>query len=251
MMKKMLEVKDLLVFFENAIAVNDFSLDVLKGEVVGVFGSNGAGKSTLANTISGLTLDLKTKEARKRGVRVTILGEIWFKGENITDKKAQKRVSAGLVLARERHPIFPDSDVIENLKMGGYLRKSAETKASIDFVTTLFPALRSHRKRKAGFLSGGEQQMLSIAIALVANAQLLLLDEPFLGLSPMLQDHLVDSLLKIRDKGITILVTEQFARPLLPYIDRGYIIENGSLVMTGSGHELMENQEVKAAYFGI
>jgi len=93
--------------------------------------------------------------------------------------------------------------------------------------------------------------MLSIAIALVANAQLLLLDEPFLGLSPMLQDHLVDSLLKIRDKGITILVTEQFARPLLPYIDRGYIIENGSLVMTGSGHELMENQEVKAAYFGI
>ena len=250
-MNKVLEVSNLMVFYENAVALNDFSLEIREEELVGVFGSNGAGKSTLLNTIAGLTLDLKIKEARKRGLRVTILGNIMYKGKDCVGSRPQDRVKEGIVLARERHPVFPDSIVIENLKMGGYLCKSSEVKESIDLVFSIFPALKGLSRRKAGFLSGGEQQMLIIGIALVAKAQLLLLDEPFLGLSPLLQEHLVEALLKIREKNITVLVTEQFARPLLPYIDRGYIIENGSLVMSGTGKELMDNPEVKTAYFGV
>jgi len=250
-MNKVLEVSNLMVFYENAIALNDFSLEIREEELVGVFGSNGAGKSTLLNTIAGLTLDLKIKEARKRGLRVTILGKIIYKGRDCVGSRPQERVKEGIVLARERHPVFPDSLVIENLKMGGYLCKRSEVKESIDLVFSIFPALKGLSGRKAGFLSGGEQQMLIIGIALVAKAQLLLLDEPFLGLSPLLQEHLVAALLKIREESITVLVSEQFARPLLPYIDRGYIIENGSLVMTGTGKELMDNPEVKTAYFGV
>lgn len=250
-MNKILEVKNLTVFYENAVALNDFSFHTLEGEVLGIFGSNGAGKSTLLNTISGLTLHLKIKEARKRGLRITVLGEIKYRGKELVDLMPQYRVKEGIVLARERHPIFPDSVVMENLTMGGYLRKGAEIKESIDFVFSIFPVLKRLGRRKAGFLSGGEQQMLIIGMALMAKAHLLLLDEPFLGLSPLLQDHLTEAILHIRNEGITVLVTEQFARPLLPYIDRGYILENGSLVISGTGQELLDNPEVKTAYFGM
>jgi branched-chain amino acid transport system ATP-binding protein len=247
----MLEISDLTVFYENALAVNGLSLEVGQGEIVGVFGSNSAGKSTLMNTIAGLTRDLKIKEDRKGGQRITVLGAIRFLGREILHTKASQRVRQGIVLCRERHPVFRDSSVAENLKIGGYLRTSQEIRESEEFVYELFPHLHGLQGRKAGLLSGGEQQMLTIGVALIARPRLLLLDEPLLGLSPLLQINVAEAMVRIRQKGITILVTEQYARPIFPIIDRGYIIENGTLILTGTGHELMDNPEVKAAYFGI
>jgi branched-chain amino acid transport system ATP-binding protein len=250
-MAAMLEIKNLMVFYENALALNDFSLEINKGEFVSVLGSNSAGKTTLMDAVSGLMQDMRKKEKRKGGVRITILGEIWFEGNNISGSKPKDRVRRGIVLARERHPIFRDSDVVENLKIAGYLHKSNKVKERSALVFNLFPQLKRWKKKKAGFLSGGEQQMLIIGMALVANPLLLLLDEPLLGLSPALQSHLVEAMRSINQKGITLLVTEQFARPLLPHIDKGYILENGMLTLTGTGKELMDNPEVKAAYFGV
>ncbi len=248
----MLEVKDLLVFYENALALNDFGMTVDRGEIVAVIGSNSAGKTTLMNTVSGLIIDMKIKEQRKGGERITVLGEIKFNGEDITETKPSDRVKKGIVLCRERHPIFPESDVLENIKIAGYLRKGLEIREMIEYVFRLFPTLHDLRSRKAGFLSGGEQQMLIIAMALIARPTLLLLDEPLLGLSPAMQLKLVEAIKTIREEaGITILIGEQFARPILPIIDRGYIIENGMLTLSGTGNELMDNPEVKAAYFGV
>jgi branched-chain amino acid transport system ATP-binding protein len=248
----MLEVKSLMVFYENALALNDFAMTVSKGEIVSVIGSNSAGKTTLMNTISGLIIDIKIKEQRKGGERITVLGEIRFEGEDITETKPSDRVKKGIVLCRERHPIFPESDVLENIRIAGYLRKSSEVKEMIGYVFDLFPTLVDLKRRKAGFLSGGEQQMLIIAMALIARPLLLLLDEPLLGLSPAMQFKLVEAIKAIREQaGITILIGEQFARPILPIIDRGYIIENGMLTLSGTGKELLDNPEVKAAYFGV
>lgn len=247
----MLTVNNLMVFFENALALNDLSLEVGKGEIVGVLGSNSAGKTTLMNTVSGLILDMKKKEDRRGGERISVLGELKFEGEDIVDMKPSERVKRGIVLSRERHPIFRDSDVVENLKIAGYLRKRTEVKERMEFTFHLFPHLEELKGRKAGLLSGGEQQMLAIGIALVAKPRLLLMDEPLLGLSPLLQADLARAIKGIRQKGITVLVTEQFARTLLPIIDRGYVIENGMLVFAGTRQELFENPEVKSAYLGI
>lgn len=247
----MLEVKNLMVFFENALAINDLSLEVHQGEIVGVLGSNSAGKTTLMNTLSGLIIDMKKKEDRKGGERITLLGEIRYEGQEITLIEPYERVKRGIVLSRERHPIFPDSSVEENLKIASVLRKDQEIRKSMDFVYQIFSHLKEIRKRKAGFCSGGEQQMLSIGMALMTKPRLLLMDEPLLGLSPILQKDLIRATKQIRKEGVTILVTEQFARPLLPAIDRGYVIENGILILFGTGRELMENPEVKAAYFGV
>ncbi|MCK4987898.1 MAG: ATP-binding cassette domain-containing protein [Desulfobacterales bacterium] len=248
----MLEVKNLMVFFENAIALNDFSMSVNQGEIVGVIGSNSAGKTTLMNTISGLIIDMKIKEQRKGGERITLYGEIIFQGEDITETQPFERVKKGLVLSRERHPIFPESDVAENLKIAGHDVKKSELAERMDYVYTLFPALVNLKRRKAGFLSGGEQQMLAVGMALILKPSLLLLDEPLLGLSPMMQNMLVEAIADLKkESGITILITEQFARPILPMIDRGYVIENGMLALFGTGMELMDNPEVKSAYFGV
>ena len=247
----MLEVKNLLVFFENSLAINDISLEVKKGEIVGVLGSNSAGKTTLMNTISGLMIDIKRKEDRRGGERITVLGEITFEGKDIMQTEPDERVKRGIVLSRERHPIFPDSSVDENLRIAAYLRKDSGIKKTFDFVYSVFFHLKEINKRKAGFCSGGEQQMLAIGMALMTNPRLLLMDEPLLGLSPVLQRDLRRAIKQIRGEGVTILVTEQFARPLLPIIDRGYVIENGILVLFGTGQELMSNPEVKAAYFGV
>lgn len=248
----MLEVKNLMVFFENALALNDFSMTVNQSEIVGVIGSNSAGKTTLMNTVSGLIIDMKTKEQRKGGERINIFGEIVFKGENITDAQPYDRVNKGLVLSRERHPIFAESDVAENLKIAGHQVKRSELTQRMKEIYTIFPALSPLKKRKAGFLSGGEQQMLAIGMALILKPALLLLDEPLLGLSPMMQTMLIDAITNLRKKsGITILITEQFARPVLPIIDRGYVIENGMLALSGTGEELMNNPEIKSAYFGV
>jgi branched-chain amino acid transport system ATP-binding protein len=247
----MLEVKDLMVFFENALAVNDLSMEVLSEEVVGVLGSNSAGKTTLMNTISGLIIDIKKKEYRKGGERITVLGELLFEGRNIINIKPSERVRMGIVLSRERHPVFPDSSVGENLRIATCIWRDLDIPERLEFVYSIFPRLRELTKRKAGFCSGGEQQMLAIGMALMPMPRLLLMDEPLLGLSPALQQDLVRAIGQIRDEKVTILVAEQFARPLLPIIDRGYVIENGTLVLNGTGQELMENPEVKAAYFGV
>lgn len=251
MRSKLLEVKNLLVFFENSLAINNLTIDVQKEEIVGVLGSNSAGKTTLMNTISGLILDMKKKEERRGGERITIMGEIIFDGEDITNIAPEERVKMGMVLCRERHPIFPDSSVEENLRIAAYLRKSSEIKKTLDFIYSVFSHLKEIRKRKAGFCSGGEQQMLAISMALMTNPRLLLMDEPLLGLSPVLQRDLRQAIKNIRADGVTILITEQFARPLFPIIDRGYIIENGTLVLFGTGKDLMNNPEVKSAYFGV
>jgi branched-chain amino acid transport system ATP-binding protein len=248
---EMLEVKNLMVFFENALAINNLSLEVHKGEIVGVLGSNSAGKTTLMNTISGLMIDIKKKEDRRGGERITVLGEVRFEGEDITNTEPDKRVKKGIVLSRERHPIFPDSTVEENLRIAGYLRKDSEVRKTSEFVYKVFFHLREIKKRKAGFCSGGEQQMLAIGMALITGPRLLLMDEPLLGLSPLLQRDLARAIKQIQGQGVTLMVTEQFARPLLPIIDRGYVIENGIPVLFGTGQELMDNPEVKAAYFGV
>ena len=248
----MLEVKNLMVFFENALAINDLNIEVNEGEVVGVIGSNSAGKTTLMNSLSGLIIDMRIKEKRRGGERITVYGDILFNGENITETRPDERVKKGIVLCRERHPIFPESSVLENLKIAGYLKKRPEVLDSISYVFDLFPALTKLKSRKAGFLSGGEQQMLAIGMALIVRPKLLLLDEPLLGLSPMMQQVVVDAVVRLKKSaGITVVISEQFARPVLPMIDRGYVVENGMLTLSGSGQELMENPEIKSAYFGI
>lgn len=246
----MLKASNLMVFYENALALNDLSLEVNSGEIVGVFGSNSAGKSTLMNAISGLLYHLKYKEKRKGGERITILGELKFNGEDILHTKPVERVEKGIVLCRERHPVFRESSVMENLRISGYLRNRHEVNERIKLVFDLFPPLQRLKGRRAGMLSGGEQQMLAIGMALVARPKLLLMDEPLLGLSPAMQAEVARALTRIRQEGITILVTEQYARPLMPVIDRGYVVENGTLVIAGTRSELIENPEVRSAYFG-
>lgn len=247
----MLQVKKLMVFYENALAINDLDMEVKQGEIVAVLGSNSAGKTTLMNTLSGLIVDMKKKEDRRGGVRISLMGQVLFEGEDILNQRPSLRVRKGIVLSQERHPVFRDSDVQENLKIAGYLRKREEVKTRIESIFSLFPILRRLKSRKAGLLSGGEQQMLAIGIALVANPRLFLMDEPLLGLSPLLQADLARAIKDIGGQGITILLSEQFARPIMPIIDRGYVIENGILVLTGTREELVENPEVKSAYMGM
>jgi len=247
-----LEVKNLMVFFENALALNGFSMQVEEAEIVGVIGSNSAGKTTLMNALSGLIIDMRIKEKRRGGERITVYGKIIYNGRDITETKPSDRVKEGIVLSRERHPVFPESSVMENLKIAGYLKKKEEIRAAISSVLELFPVLKDLKNRKAGFLSGGEQQMLAIGMALVVGPRLLLLDEPLLGLSPMVQKVVVDAIVRLKkESAITVVLSEQFARPVLPVIDRGYVIENGMLTLTGSGTELMDNPEIKSAYFGV
>jgi branched-chain amino acid transport system ATP-binding protein len=248
----MMHVHELTVYFENAIAVNELSIHVDTGEIVGVIGPNSAGKSTLMNTMAGLILDTRMREERKGGTRISIFGRITFLGEDITEVWPDERVKRGIVLCRERHPVFRESSVEENLKISGYLRTKAEIRKDQDFIYDLFPRLLERRKSKAGLLSGGEQQMLALGIAFMANPKILLLDEPLLGLSPMLQLHLVEAIEKLnRETGVAIVVAEQFARPLIPILSRGYILENGMLAFEGNNTELFDNPDVRSAYFGI
>jgi branched-chain amino acid transport system ATP-binding protein len=247
-----LEIKDLMVFYENAVAINNVHLTCRKGKVTGVFGANSAGKSTLMYTISGIILDQKKKEQMRGGERITVIGAILYEGRDIIGVEASERAKMGIVLCPERRRIFQESTVLENLKIGGILATREQGKKTMDYVFNLFPHLRSLKKREGGFLSGGEQQMLAIGRALMAQPKLLLLDEPLLGLSPLMEEILARAVKDInRQTGITTLVAEQYARPILPIIHYGYVLENGGAVLEGTSEELIDNPDVKSAYFGL
>ncbi|RLB07986.1 MAG: ABC transporter ATP-binding protein [Deltaproteobacteria bacterium] len=248
----MLEARGIMVFYENMLAINNVSIKCEEGQIVGIFGANSAGKTTLMYTISGIMLDIKRKEEMAGGERITVLGEIRYNGEDIKNLKPSERARRGIILCPERRRIFAESSVLENLKIGAYLATTSQAKETLEYVFTIFPPLRELKGRTGGFLSGGEQQMLAIGRALMAQPKLLLLDEPLLGLSPAIQSMLIRAIREIRDqKGIALIITEQYARPVLPIVDYAYILENGSAVLEGRGKELLENPDVKAAYFGM
>src|SRR5512136_1487052 len=248
----MLEATGLMVFYENMLALNNVNIRCEDNRIVGVFGANSAGKLTLMYTLSGIMEDIKKKEEMAGGERITVSGTIQFKGIDITKLKPSERARRGLILCPERRRIFKESSVLENLKIGGYLATPAQSRETMDYVFKLFPALVKLKKRVGGFLSGGEQQMLAIGRALMAQPALLLLDEPLLGLSPLMQAILIRATKVIRDeRKVSIIVTEQYARPVLPIVDHAFILENGAAVMEGTRQELLNNPDVRAAYFGV
>jgi branched-chain amino acid transport system ATP-binding protein len=248
----MLEATDLMVFYENMLALNNISIRCEADQIVGIFGANSAGKSTLMYTLSGIMEDIQKKEVMAGGERITVLGRILYMDEDISSLKPSSRARKGIILCPERRRIFSESTVLENLRIGGYLAKPAQAKASLDYIFKLFPALIKLKSRLGGFLSGGEQQMLAIGRALMAQPKLLLLDEPLMGLSPFIQAVLVKATRVIRDeKGISIIVTEQYARPVLPIVDYAFVLENGAAVMEGTREELLNNPDIRSAYFGF
>ncbi len=247
-----LEVKDLVVFYENAIAINNVSLSCNEGSITGVFGANSAGKSTLMYTISGIILDIKKKEERRGAERITVLGSVLYGGDEISGMRACMRAKKGIILCPERRRIFKESSVMENLRIGGILATKKQAGRTLEYVFTVFPQLKNLKRREGGFLSGGEQQMLAIGRALMAQPKVLLLDEPLLGLSPVIEGVLTDAVEDInKNLGISVLISEQYARPILPIIHYGYVMENGGAVLEGSSQELTENPDVKTAYLGM
>ncbi len=248
----MLEAGDLMVFYENMLALNNISLNCDDNQIVGVFGANSAGKSTLMYALSGIMLDIRKKEAMAGGERITLTGSLSFQGKDIMDMKPSLRAREGIILCPERRRIFKESSVLENLRIGGYLATRDQARQTLDYVMGVFPALKKLAKRLGGFLSGGEQQMLAIGRALMAQPKILLLDEPLLGLSPLMQATLIKATKNIQEeKKISIIISEQYARPVFPIVDYAYILENGAAVMEGTREELMGNPDVKSAYFGV
>jgi branched-chain amino acid transport system ATP-binding protein len=248
----MLEAHDLMVFYENMLALNNISIKCDENQIVGIFGANSAGKSTLMYALSGIMLDIQKKEKMAGGERITITGEILFRNQNIMDVKPSLRAKAGIILCPERRRLFNESSVVENLRIGGYLATKAQAKTTMDYVMDVFPALQKLTNRLGGFLSGGEQQMVAIGRALMAQPKVLLLDEPLLGLSPLMQATLIKATKVIQEeKKISIIIAEQYARPVFPIVNYAYILENGAAVMEGTREELMDNPDVKSAYFGV
>jgi branched-chain amino acid transport system ATP-binding protein len=235
---KLLEVTDLRLSYGRIEALHGISLEVVEGEVVALIGANGAGKSTTMRAISGL--------------RPLAGGRIWFAGEDISRLRADLRVRRGLCQAPEGRGIFPGMTVVENLEMGAYTRRDAgQISEDLARVFTLFPRLQERRKQAGGTLSGGEQQMLAIGRALMAKPRLLLLDEPSMGLAPMLIAQIFAIIKEINQQGTTVLVVEQNAHQALSIAHRAYILETGSIVKTGAGEALLHDPAVAAAYLGV
>ena len=232
----MLEVRDLEVYYGVIQALKGISFDVNQGEIVALIGANGAGKSTTLKTISGL-LHPKT-------------GDILYKGKSIKGVRAHKIVEAGLAQVPEGRHVFLHMTVEENLDMGAYTQPASTIAANKEKVFTLFPRLKERRRQLAGTMSGGEQQMLAMGRALMSNASMLMLDEPSMGLSPLLVQEIFDIIRDIHKAGMTILLVEQNAQMALSVADRAYVLETGHVVMDGTGAELLTNERVRSAYLG-
>ena len=236
-MSSMLEVKNIQVAYGKIVAVKDVSIDVKQGEIVTLIGSNGAGKSTTLRTISGL---IKPKS-----------GEILFNGKRIDGVPGHEIVGMGICHSPEGRRIFPRMTVKENLELGAFLRNDkVAVNADMDRVLELFPRLKERIKQTAGTMSGGEQQMLAVSRALMGDPKLLLLDEPSMGLAPVLVELIFDTIVKIRKQGITILLIEQNATAALEVADRAYVLESGKVKMSGSAKELSSDDKVTKAYLG-
>ena len=233
----MLEIKDLHVSYGGIQALRGVSLNVPDGKIVTLIGANGAGKSTLMRTISGL---VKAQS-----------GSILWNGQELLGKPIDQIVSSGIAMSPEGRRVFADLTVLENLKIGAYLRKDkAETEKDLEWVYSLFPRLKERSWQSAGTLSGGEQQMLAMGRALMSNASMLMLDEPSMGLSPLLVQEIFDIIQDIHKEGMTILLVEQNAQMALSVADRAYVLETGRVVMDGTGAELLTNERVRSAYLG-
>jgi branched-chain amino acid transport system ATP-binding protein len=238
MAETVLKVNDIHTFYGQIEALKGISVHVEQGEIVTLIGANGAGKSTTLKTISGL-LAPRT-------------GTIEFMGETISGLPVHQVTAKGVIQVPEGRHIFPRMTVEENLNMGAFLRTkdAAGVKESLEWVFELFPRLKERRMQKGGTLSGGEQQMLATARGLMADPKLLMLDEPSMGLAPVIVEIIFDTIKKLNDKGITILLVEQNAAMALQIADRGYVLETGNVALEGPGKELLHNEKVRKTYLG-
>jgi len=233
----MINVNDLVVSYGGIEALKGVSIKVDSGEIVTLVGANGAGKSTLLRSIVGL---VKPKS-----------GTITYKGKNILGEKSQNIVTSGITLVPEGRRVFSNLTVLENIKLGAYSRKDTkEIQKDIEWVYKLFPRLKERSWQQAGTLSGGEQQMLAVGRALLARPKLLMMDEPSLGLAPLIVKDIFNIIKEIREQGVTILLIEQNANVALKIADRGYVLETGRITIEGTGKELLNNEEIKKAYLG-
>ena len=233
----MLRIDDLKVRYGGIEAVKGISLTVPEGKIVTLIGANGAGKSTTLRTIAGL---VKPAE-----------GRIHFQAEDLTGLSPDKIVSKGVTLVPEGRHVFPDLTVLENLKIGAYLRKDNDgMEHDLEWVYELFPRLKERSWQAAGTLSGGEQQMLAVGRALMSRPKLIMMDEPSLGLAPIVVRGIFDIIKEINRKGVTVLLIEQNANMALQVADVGYVLETGRITLTGPGRELLANEQVKKAYLG-
>ncbi|KAB1919832.1 ABC transporter ATP-binding protein [Micromonospora sp. PSH03] len=234
----LLEIDDVSLLYGRIQALHGISLTVAEGEIVALIGANGAGKSTTMRAISG--------------IRPIATGSIRFEGEDISKLRADLRVRRGLCQAPEGRGIFPGMSVLENLDMGAYTRRDrAGIAEDLARVLDLFPRLAERRKQAGGTLSGGEQQMLAVGRALMSRPKLLLLDEPSMGLAPMLIQQIFDIIKEINEQGTTVLLVEQNAQQALARAHRAYVLETGKIVKTGTGAELLHDPAVKEAYLGV
>lgn len=234
-MSNILEVRDLIVKYGGIEAVRGISFDVPEGEVVTLIGANGAGKSSTLRSVVGLE-----KPAA---------GSIKFNGEELIGQRTENIVKKGITLVPEGRRVFVNLSVYENLRMGAYMR-SDDLNSDLEWVYQLFPRLKERNWQPAGTLSGGEQQMLAIARALMSRPKLIMMDEPSLGLAPIIVQDVFFIIRQINQQGVTILLVEQNANMALHTADRGYVMETGKITMSGTGNELAENDEIKAAYLG-
>ena len=235
MAETMLKIDNIHVYYGAIHAIKGISFEVNQGEIVALIGANGAGKSTILKTVSGLMHPRS--------------GSIEFEGQNITHMDAHKLVHQGLAHVPEGRRIFLQMSVQENLEMGAFSRKEV-SKDDLDMVFNLFPRLLERRKQIAGTLSGGEQQMLAMSRALMSHPRLMMLDEPSMGLAPILVDQIFDIIKELHKQGTTILLVEQNARKALSIADRAYVLETGNITLTGSGAELASSDAVRKAYLG-